>query len=120
MKKLFLTIVAMLSMTVAMAENENANSMNNTEAYNIQINVKKLGQTLHLTSDQMETVAELNKTFSAELLFAGQANEGDRKDLVEKAVKKHIGYMHYILSDSQYHKYLQLLNVTLYNRGLRN
>ena len=37
MKRLFLTMVAVLSMTMTFAENENANSLNNTEAYDMTV-----------------------------------------------------------------------------------
>ena len=57
MKRLFLTMVAVLSMTMTFAENENAASLNSTEAYDMTVNMRKLAQTLGLTTDQMEIVA---------------------------------------------------------------
>ena len=42
MKKIVLTVVAMLSMTMAFADGENANNINETEAYNFSINSYKL------------------------------------------------------------------------------
>ena len=63
MKRLFLVVVAMLSMTMTFAENENTKSLNSTEAYDMTVNMKKLGQTLELSNDQMEAVAEIHKTF---------------------------------------------------------
>ena len=41
MKKMILTMVAMLSMTMAFAENENAASVNNVEAYDMSVNMNK-------------------------------------------------------------------------------
>ena len=38
MKRLFLVVVAMLSMTMTFAENENAANLNSTEAYNMTVN----------------------------------------------------------------------------------
>ena len=73
MKRLFLTMVAVLSMTMTFAENENAASLNNTEAYNMTVNMKKLAQTLSLNKDQIESVAEIHKTFAAEMMFAAQS-----------------------------------------------
>jgi hypothetical protein len=52
-------------------------------------------------------------------MLAAYAKEEDRADMVDKAVKKDIRYMHYVLDDKQYKKYLLLLNVTLSNRGLK-
>ena len=119
MKRLFLVVVAMLSMTMTFAENENTKSLNNTEAYDMTVNMKKLGQTLELSKDQIEAVAEIHKTFCAEMLFAAQYGKEERDVLVDKAIKKDLAYMDYILSKDQYRRYLTLLNITLSNRGLK-
>ena len=119
MKRLFLTMVAVLSMTMTFAENENAASLNSAEAYDMTVNMRKLAQTLALTSDQMESVAEIHKTFAAEMMFAAQSKGEERNKKVKKAIKKDLAYMDYILSKEQYHKYVKLLNITLLNRGLR-
>ena len=71
MKRLFLTMVAVLSMTMTFAENENAASLNSTEAYNMTVNMKKLSKALGLTTDQVESVAEIHKTFAAEMMSFG-------------------------------------------------
>ena len=119
MKRLFLVAVAMLSMTMTFAENENALSQNNAEAYDMTVNMNKLGQALELTKDQMEVVSEIQKTFSSEMVFAAQYNGDERSKMVEKAIKKDLAYMNYVLSRDQYRRYVMLLNVTLNNRGLR-
>jgi Spy/CpxP family protein refolding chaperone len=119
MKRLFLTMVAVLSMTMTFAENENAASLNSTEAYNMTVNMNKLAKALNLTTDQYESVAEIHKTFSAEMMFAAQSKGEERNKMVEKAIKKDLAYMDYVLSKDQYRKYVKLLNVTLLNRGLR-
>ena len=119
MKRLFLVVVAMLSMTMTFAENENTKSLNNVEAYDMTVNMRRLGQVLELSKDQIEAFAEIHKTFCAEMLFAAQYNKEEREKLVEKAVKKHVAYMGYILDKDQYRRYVMLLNLTLVNRGLR-
>lgn len=119
MKRLFMVVVAMLSMTMTFAENENAANLNNTEAYNMTVNMKKLGQALNLSKDQVESFAEIHKTFNAEMQFAAQASGEERENMVNKAIGKDLAYMNYILSRDQYRKYLMLLNVTLINRGLK-
>ncbi len=120
MKRLFMVVVAMLSMTMTFAENETAANLNATEAYDMQsVNMKKLGMALNLSKDQVESFAEIHKTFSAEMLFAAQATGEERQKMVEKAVKKDLAYMNYILSSDQYHKYVMLLNMTLLNRGIK-
>ena len=116
MKKIVLTLVALMSMTTTFAENE---GMNTTEAYNMTVNMVKLAQALGLTNDQVESVAEVHKTFTAEMMFAAQYGKEERAKMVEKAVTKDLAYMHTILNKDQYRKYLTLLNVTLVNRGLK-
>ena len=62
----------MLSMTLTFAENENVNSVNNAEAYNLSVNIDRLSKTLGLEDDLKEAVAEIHKTFCAEMVFATQ------------------------------------------------
>jgi len=120
MKKIVLTMVALMSMTMTFAENETAANLNKTEAYNLKnVNMTKLCQALNLSKDQEECFTEIHNTFSSELLFAAQLNDEERQQMVEKAIKKDLGYMDYILSREQYRKYVVLLNMTLLNRGLR-
>lgn len=116
MKKIVLTLVALMSMTMTFAENE---GMNATEAYDMTVNMKKLSQALGLTMDQIESVAEVHKTFSSEMMFAAQYGKDERTKMVEKAVNKDLAYMNYILNKDQYRKYVMLLNMTLINRGLK-
>jgi hypothetical protein len=116
MKKIVLTLVALMSMTMTFAENE---GMNATEAYDMTVNMKKLSQALGLTMDQVESVAEVHKTFSSEMMFAAQYGKDERTKMVEKAVNKDLAYMNYILNKDQYRKYVMLLNMTLINRGLK-
>lgn len=119
MKRLFMVVVAMLSMTMTFAENENAANLNNAEAYNMTVNMKKLGQALNLSKDQVESFTEIHKTFNAEMQFAAQSTGEEREKMVEKAIKKDLAYMDYILNKDQYRRYVMLLNMTLVNRGLK-
>lgn len=119
MKKIILTLVAMLSMTTTFAENESAASLTAAESYNMAVNMNKLGQALGLSKDQYESVAEINKTFSSEMMFAAHYGKDERTKMVHRAVNKNLAYMNYILSRDQYRKYLLLLNVTMANRGLK-
>lgn len=109
----------MLSMTMTFAENENAANLNSTEAYNMTVNMKKLGQALNLSKDQEESFAEIHKTFSAEMMFAAHASGEERTKMVDNAIKKDLAWMDYILNRDQYRRYVQILNVTLVNRGLK-
>ena len=118
MKRLFLVMIAMLSMTMTFAENEGAKNVNNVEAYDMSVNMRKLSVALGLTTDQMEAVENIHTTFNAEMHLAAQADDADRQELVKKAVERDIKWMHYVLDEKQYRLYLTLLNTTLNNRGL--
>ena len=115
---MILTIVAMLSMTMAFAENENAASVNNVEAYDMSVNMNKLSEALALTADQKEAVAEIHHTFAAEMMFAAQYNKEERDARVNEAVEKDLKWMRYVLNEKQMRTYLKLLNATINNRGL--
>ena len=116
---MILTVVALMSMTMTFAENESAANMNTTETYNMVVNMNKLTQALSLSDDQVEAVSEIHKSFSAEMMFAAQYGKEERDMKVEKAIKRDLAYMNYILNENQYRKYLMLLNVTLHNRGIK-
>lgn len=119
MKKLILTVVALMSMTMTFAENESAANMNTTEAFNMNVNMNQLTKALSLSDDQIEAVSEIHKSFSAEMMFAAQYGKEEREQRIDKAVKRDLAYMNYILNEQQYRKYLMLLNVTLHNRGIK-
>lgn len=119
MKKIVLMLVAMMTMTVANAENENNNTVQAVNAYDMTVNMRKLAVALGLNMDQMEAVQDIHHQFCNEMMLASQAEGDERTTLVEQAVKKDVRYMRYVLDEKQYRKYLLLLNTTLYNRGLR-
>ena len=119
MKKIVLMLVAMLTMTMANAENEDKNTTQVANAYDMTVNMRKLAVALGLTLDQMEAVQDIHHQFCNEMMLASQAEGDERATLVEQAVKKDVRYMHYVLDEKQYKKYLMLLNVTLINRGLK-
>lgn len=133
MKRLYLTVVALLSMTMTFAGNENR--MGNMDAnapaettmetnadsiasYDISYNLRRLGETLGLTLDQMSSVEALNRTFRSDLMNAANANEADRKAMLDGAVAKDIRCMGYVLTPEQLGKYKTLINTTLANRGI--
>lgn len=119
MKKIVLMVVAMLSMTMSYAENENTNNTLAVEAYDMSVNIRKLAVTLDMTLEQMEAVEDIHRNFCNEMMMAAHAEKNEREALVDKAVQKDVRYMHYVLNKEQYRKYLILLNATLRNRGLK-
>ena len=120
MKKIFLTMVAMLSMSMAYAETENVNSDNNMKAYDMSVNYTKLAICLGLDLDQMEVVENIHETFCAEMLNAASDTKDDKNERLSSAVKRDLQYMRYVLDDKQYNKYQKLLSITFNNRGLKD
>ena len=118
MKKMILTMVAMLSMTAAFAEGEKAAEVSNLEAYELDINMNKLSDALSLADDQKEAVENIHHTFAAELKFAAVYGKNDRDAMVKRAIDNDVKWMRYILNRYQMRTYLKLLNVTMMNRGL--
>ena len=111
MKKIVLTVAAVMSMTMAFAAGENDN--NNTTT-----NANALSRALNLNYDQVDVVEDINRTFATEMMNASVADNSERDAKVQSAIKKDLSYMRYVLNDRQYREYVKLLNVTLNNRGL--
>ncbi|MBQ9355680.1 MAG: hypothetical protein IJT98_00080 [Prevotella sp.] len=119
MKKIVLMMTALMTMSMAYADNENNNSTEAANAYDMTVNFRKLAVALDLNMDQLEAVQDIHHQFCNEMMLASQANGDERQTLVEQAVRKDVRYMHYVLDEKQYKRYLLLLNTTLVNRGLR-
>ena len=119
MKKMMMTLVAMLSMTtVAFAEDENTNAVNNIEAYKMDVNMDKLSSALNLTWRQREVVENIHNVFNTEMIYAAQYGKNERDNMVKRAIDTDVKRMRSVLSAEQMHTYLLLLNTTLNNRGL--
>ena len=133
MKRLYLTVVALLSMTMTFAGDKNgmdaagANpaatsatmaKADSTASYDISYNLRRLGETLGLTIDQMNSVEALNRIFRGDLKTAAEADKANRKALMDSAIEKDMKYMSYVLTPEQFDKYQTLINTTLANRGL--
>ena len=119
MKRLFLTVVAVLSMTMTFAEDENLNTTNTMQLYSMEVNYDKLADALQLSSDQKEAVKDVHQEFCANMMSVAASDESARKSMMQNAINMDLRYMRYILNDKQYKHYLLLLNITLLNRGLR-
>ena len=119
MKKLMILAVALFSMTATFAADENASATASTAAYNMNFNMGSLADVLSLNVDQVEAVSDVNKSFTADMMNAAAAPAEERSGMVNKAIIKDLKYMHAILSQPQYRKYVMLLNATLVNRGLK-
>ncbi len=118
MKKMLLTVVAMLCMTTAFAEDKNLNGVNGMEAFKMEVNYGKLGEALSLTRDQLEAVRDIHQAFCADMMSVAAASGDSQKAMMMNAINKDLGFMRIVLSAKQYRLYLRILNATLNNRGL--
>ncbi|MCD8296585.1 MAG: hypothetical protein LUC88_03335 [Prevotella sp.] len=119
MKRLLLVVVAVLSMAMSFAGNEEMSSVDSANAYNMAVNPVKLAEYLELSSDQIEAVKDIHSYFCADMLNASCSNGEERNYMIKDALDRDLTYMSFILTKDQYDKYLRVLNATFTNRGLR-
>lgn len=126
MKKVILTVVAMMTFTLSFAENGTEKeaafdrfwSVGNVENYDMTFDMRRLAAKLDLTSDQMEVIEVIQDNFNSEMLNAATARGFERRALVRQAVKKDAHQMQRVLNDEQFQTYMMLLGTTLRNKGL--
>ncbi|MCD8290656.1 MAG: hypothetical protein LUC91_04040 [Prevotella sp.] len=118
MKRLFLIVVAVLSITMTFAENEELNSVENAKSYDMSVNYDMLADYLELTSEQLEEVKDIHTSFCADMLNATEETGEERDSIIKNAVNKDLTNMSYVLDMAQYYMYKQLLNNTFNNREL--
>ncbi len=114
MKKIFLTAVAVLGFAAAgMAEDKDANTAK------IKVNTARLSTYLNLSASQYDTVDEINAYFESQMEDANRVADDSKKAAkVRKAVMGNCKLMKENLTKEQYAKYLEVINVTLNNKGL--
>jgi outer membrane murein-binding lipoprotein Lpp len=116
MKRLVLTLVAVVMTSIAFAGN---NAAKTEEKFNLDYNVRKLGCRLDLTIEQMEAVEDAQKSFNLEVANASNSETSEEKVLsVKEAVKTNFEKMRFILNKSQFGKYEELMNKTFENNGM--
>ena len=119
MKKFLLMMVMMITMSAnVFADDSNATNVTNTEKFELKINHRRLACALDMSRDQMEMSDDIISELERDMIFASTMGSDESSNrVVANAVKKNIKYMHYILDEKQYKKYLLLLNLTLEHRG---
>ena len=120
MKKVFLMMVMLFTLSVSMfAEDNNATEIERIEKYDIKVNTKKLGDYLHLSSVQYDAVETAANELSSDLMFAAvECSNTGRAKVTRNAVDKNVKYMSYVLTPEQMRKYLLVLNATMNNRNI--
>ena len=116
MKKIILTVVATMMMTISFAETNNVNAVKNVNNSGLTFDLRRLAVTLDLTDNQMEAVKVISDNFNDELISAPSARRFQRHALIQQAIRKDAKQMRTVLNDKQFNTYMQLLGVTLQNR----
>lgn len=118
MKKIVLTVVAMMTVATSFAQTVNYRTVRNAERYDMTCDMRRLAVTLGLTLDQMEALKVIQENFNEEMMSAASARGPERRARVRQAVTKDVRQARYVLNDKQYDAYTTLLGTTLRNRGL--
>jgi hypothetical protein len=118
MKKLILTMVAMMTFAFGFAGNESYRSEKSVANYDMSFDMRRLAEKLELTSEQMEAVQVIQECFNSDMMSAANARAHQRRFLVHQAVRKDAKQMQRVLNDKQFDTYMMLLGVTLRNKGL--
>ena len=116
MKKIVLTAVAAMMMTISFAETTNTSAVKNVEESGLTFDLRRLAVTLDLTDNQMEAVKVISDNFNDELISATSARRFQRHAMIQQAIRKDAKQMRNVLNDKQFNTYMQLLGVTLQNR----
>ncbi len=119
MKKVVLTIVALMTVMTGFAETRNHRVVKSAENYEMAFDVRRLAAKLDLTAEQIEAMQVIQDSFNEELVVAGTNNwKPERMMAVHQAVRKNAHQMHRVLNDKQFRTYMMLLGTTLHNQGL--
>ncbi|MBQ3877886.1 MAG: hypothetical protein II792_06395 [Prevotella sp.] len=118
MKKIVLTVVAMMTLTMGFAKTDVRRQVRNVENYDMSFDMRRLAAKLDLTDYQMEAVEVIQQCFNNEMLEAATVRGPQRRMMVHQAVRKDAQQMQRVLNDKQFGTYMMLLGTTLHNRGL--
>lgn len=134
MKKILLTIVALMAFTVSFAETKSSNNQNvennyigfdrvnfdkiNAERFDMSCDMNRLASVLDLNEWQMEAVEAIQNTFNNEMQSIATKRGPQRRHLVHQAVRKDANQMQRVLNDKQFETYMTLLGATLQNKHL--
>ena len=122
MKKILLTVVAAMTMTLGFAETKNnqAEQVQSVEiSFDLSFDVRRLADKLQLTSEQIEAVQVISDNLNRELATAAQTPGFGQMIQTEKAINKDVRHMRRILNDKQYNTYMMLLGTTIRNQRMK-
>ena len=111
MKKIIVTLVAMMAVTFSFAE---TNSNNVDRRFDMSCNM----DVLDLDEDQSEAVETIHNNFNTELQSLASVRGPIQRHLVHQAVRKDAQKMKSVLNEKQFGLYMRIMLNTLRNRHL--
>jgi len=120
MKKIILTVIAMMAIaTTTFAENETKVNENTEKIqYTFNFNNDRIANYLCLDEDQKADMESIHNQFTRDMARVFNTKVEKRSKFTKRAIYQDLGSMRYILNDEQYAKYRMLLQNTLTNRGI--
>ena len=121
MKKIVLSVVAVMTFTFGFAETGMGHRWRMDRQpvnYDMSFDMHRLAAKLDLTSEQMETVQVIQDCFNDEVQEAATSRGLERRHQIYQAVRKDVHQMHQVLNEKQFGTYMMLLGATLKNKGL--
>ena len=115
MKKIIVTLVAMMAVTFSFAE---TNSNNVDRRFDMSCNMDRLSEVLDLDEDQSEAVETIHNNFNTEMQSLASVRGPLQRHLVNKAVRKDAHQMKQVLNDKQFALYMRIVFNTLRNRQI--
>ena len=115
MKKIIVTMVAMMAVTFSFAE---TNSNKVDKRYDMSCNMDRLSEVLALDENQTDAVESIHNNFNTELQSLASVRGPLQRHMLHQAVRKDAHQMKQVLDDKQFALYMRIVFNTLRNRQL--
>ena len=113
MKKVVLTLVAMMAVTFSFAKSNEAD-----KRFDMSCDIYRLSVVLDLDERQMDAVEAIHDDFSTEMQSLSTLKGPQQRFRINQTVRKEAQKMRQVLNDKQFRDYMRILRVTLRNRNL--
>jgi hypothetical protein len=112
MKKIALTLVALMAVTMSFAKSSA------DRRFDMSCDIYRLSVTLNLDEQQMDAVEEIQDNFSNEMKSLSTLKGRQLRHGIHQTVRKDAEQMRQVLNPEQFHTYMRILFATLHNRNL--
>ena len=112
MKKIALTLVALMAVTMSFAKSSA------DRRFDMSCDIYRLSVTLNLDEQQMDAVEEIQENFSNEMKSLSTLKGRQLRHGIHQTVRKDAEQMRQVLNPEQFHTYMRILFATLHNRNL--